>query len=44
MFGWFAPKCPLELSQKVWTEYRMRWLCNLIERSYSDRMWDSFTK
>jgi hypothetical protein len=28
MFGWFAPKCPLELSQKVWTEYRMRWLAD----------------
>jgi hypothetical protein len=28
MFGWFAPKCPLDLSQKVWTEYRMRWLAD----------------
>lgn len=30
MFGWFAPKCPLELDQKVWTEYRMRWLADLL--------------
>jgi hypothetical protein len=24
-------------------EYRKRWLWNVVERSYSDRMWDSFT-
>jgi hypothetical protein len=25
-------------------EHQMRWLWNLIERSYSDRMWDSFNR
>ncbi len=28
MFGWFAPKCPVDLYQKTWTEYRMRWLAD----------------
>lgn len=28
MFGLFAPKCPLELNQKVWTEFRMHWLAD----------------
>jgi hypothetical protein len=26
MFGLFGPKCPIDLTQKVWTEFRMRWL------------------
>jgi hypothetical protein len=26
MFGWFAPKCPVDLWEKTWTEYRFRWL------------------
>ena len=26
MFGLFAPKCPLDLNLKVWTEFRMLWL------------------
>jgi hypothetical protein len=28
MFGWFAPKCPLNTWQKTWTESRMRWLAS----------------
>lgn len=28
MFGWFAPKCPLDTVQKCWTERRMRWLAD----------------
>jgi hypothetical protein len=26
MLSWLDPKCPLETSEKVWTEFRMRWL------------------
>jgi hypothetical protein len=26
MFGWFAPKCPVTLVEKAWTEWRMCWL------------------
>ncbi|MCC7422884.1 MAG: HEAT repeat domain-containing protein [Planctomycetaceae bacterium] len=26
MFGWFRPRCPLELREKVWVEYWTRWL------------------
>ncbi len=26
MFGWFAPKCPLDTWEKTWTETRMGWL------------------
>jgi hypothetical protein len=26
MFGWFAPKCPLDTWEKTWTERRMCWL------------------
>lgn len=28
MFGWFAPKCPLNVLEKTWTEWRMRWLAD----------------
>jgi hypothetical protein len=28
MFGWFAPKCPLDTWEKTWTERRMRWLAD----------------
>jgi HEAT repeat protein len=28
MFGWFAPKCPLDTWEKTWTETRMRWLAD----------------
>jgi hypothetical protein len=28
MFGWFGPRCPLDLPQKAWTEFRMRWLAD----------------
>jgi hypothetical protein len=34
----------IEQVRSACAEYRMTWLWNLIERSYSDRMWDSFTK
>lgn len=26
MFGWFRPRCPLDLREKVWIEYWTRWL------------------
>jgi hypothetical protein len=26
MFGWLGPKCPLDTGEKMWTEFRMRWL------------------
>ena len=26
LFGWFAPKCPVAIREKAWTEVRMRWL------------------
>lgn len=26
MWGWFAPKCPVKLRDKVWVEQRTRWL------------------
>jgi HEAT repeats len=26
MPGWLGPRCPLETGEKMWTEYRMRWL------------------
>jgi hypothetical protein len=26
MLGWFGPKCPLDTAEKMWTEFRMRWL------------------
>lgn len=26
MLGWFRPKCPLDTGEKMWTEFRMRWL------------------
>ena len=26
MLGWLGPKCPLDTGEKMWTEYRMRWL------------------
>ena len=26
MFGWFAPRCPLNTLDKVWVERRMQWL------------------
>ena len=32
----------IEQVRAACTEHRKRWLCNIIERSYSDRMWDSF--
>jgi hypothetical protein len=28
MFGWFAPKCPLDTWEKTWIERRMRWLAD----------------
>src|SRR5580658_3684372 len=28
MFGWFAPKCPLDSWEQAWTETRMRWLAD----------------
>jgi hypothetical protein len=28
MFGWFAPKCPLDTWEKTWTERRMRWVAD----------------
>ncbi|MCK4343306.1 MAG: hypothetical protein KAY37_16450 [Phycisphaerae bacterium] len=33
----------IEQVRAACAEHRKRWLCNVIERSYSDRMWDSFT-
>jgi len=42
-----APGAPDEFIKNVraaCAEHRKRWLWNRIERSYSDRMWDSFTK
>jgi hypothetical protein len=30
MFGWFAPKCPLQTWEKAWTETRMRWLADTL--------------
>ena len=30
MFGWFAPKSPLETWEKTWTETRMCWLAQKI--------------
>lgn len=41
-----APGASEELIEQVraaCAEHSMRWLWNVIERSYSDRMWDSFT-
>jgi hypothetical protein len=35
MLGWLFPQCPLDLEQKVWTEYRMHWLA---DRLGIDRM------
>src|SRR5262245_32584187 len=35
MFGWFAPKCPLDTVQKTWTERRMSWL---VEKFGIDRL------
>jgi hypothetical protein len=32
----------VERLQAACTEHKMRWLCDRIERSYSDRMWESF--
>ncbi len=26
MLGWLGPKCPLDTGEKMWTEFRMRWL------------------
>lgn len=26
MFGWFQPRCPIDVREKVWTEQRMQWL------------------
>lgn len=26
MFGWFQPRCPVDVREKVWTEQRMQWL------------------
>ena len=26
MLGWLAPTCPLGTGEKMWTEFRMRWL------------------
>jgi len=40
-----APGASAEFIEQVraaCAEHRMSWLCNTIERSYSDRMWDSF--
>ncbi len=34
----------IEQARAACAEHRMRWLGNLIERSYSDRMWDSFNR
>jgi hypothetical protein len=42
-----APSAPDEFIQQVravCAEHRMRWLWDLIDRSYSDRMWDSFNR
>lgn len=42
-----APGATDEFIQQVRTTcgtYRMQWLWSFIERSYSDRMWESFTK
>ncbi len=42
-----APGASDEFIEKVraaCAEHRKRWLWNLIERSYSDRMWDSFNR
>jgi hypothetical protein len=35
MFGWFAPKCPIDTREKAWTERRMLWLA---DRLGVDRM------
>ena len=34
----------IEQIRSACAEHQMTWLWNLIERSYSDRMWDSFTR
>ena len=34
----------MERVRAVCSKHRMRWLGNLIEWSYSDRMWESFTR
>ena len=26
MLAWLGPKCPLDTGEKMWTEFRMRWL------------------
>ena len=26
MFGWFAPRCPIRTTEKVWLEERLQWL------------------
>jgi hypothetical protein len=26
MLGWLGPRCPLDNGEKLWTEFRMRWL------------------
>lgn len=26
MLGWFQPRCPIDVREKVWTEQRMQWL------------------
>lgn len=28
MFGWFRPKCPVDLAAKNWIEGRLAWLCD----------------
>jgi hypothetical protein len=30
MFSWFRPRCPIDLRSKVWVEYRLRYLIDLI--------------
>jgi hypothetical protein len=42
-----APSATDEFLQEVQAtcvKHKRRWLCNVIERSYSDRMWDTFTR
>ena len=26
MLGWLRPRCPLDTGEKMWIEFRMRWL------------------
>ena len=26
MFGWFQPRCPIDVREKVWTEQRLQWM------------------